>query len=309
VKIKISAVVCTLNRAPYLRKAIRSLIDQTLPSEDYEIIVVDNGSTDGTAEMVRDEFPYVSNLTYVREPVLGLSQARNTGWRSAKGDYVAYLDDDAVASPKWLEMILRVFATVKPAPGCVGGRIEPIWEAPRPPWLPDALLPYLTVIEWSKTPITLSTQQWVAGTNIAIPKLLLERVGGFQSALGRRGKKLLSNDEILIQIQLQNIGYQCYYHPDIAVRHHVPASRLTKRWFYNRVFWQGVSNGLIRSYQKPGSVSVRLDMGLRSIAGLMLTLVKLASLAPFTNEADRFALKCAVITEAGCISGLLGLVK
>jgi glycosyltransferase involved in cell wall biosynthesis len=305
---RISVVVCTHNRAAYLLKALKSLSDQTLQQQEYEILVVDNASTDNTRDAVV-RCTHIKNLRYLYESVLGLSQARNTGWRNSAGKYVAYLDDDAVASRQWLKNILDAFEGVEPKPGCVGGDVEPIWEAPRPSWLADAMLHYLTVVDWSKTPITLRGKQWLAGTNFAIPKFLLERIGGFETALGRQGSKLLSNDEILIQRQVQSMGFSCYYHPDIAVRHHVPASRLSKKWFYARAFWQGASHALIRIYQEPDSVWLRLDIGARSFTGLLLALLKLAGLAAFTNEAGRFALTCGVIAEIGCISALLGRAK
>src|SRR5690349_21431211 len=126
--IRISAIIPTYNRADYLGNAIQSLIEQTLPIEQYEILVIDNCSTDRTRQIVCEDFAHVPNLRYIYEPVLGLSQARNTGWQQARGDYVAYLDDDAIASSQWLEKILFTFRTVTPIPGCVGGKVEPIWE-------------------------------------------------------------------------------------------------------------------------------------------------------------------------------------
>ena len=129
--VRISAIVCTYNRSTYLRKALGSLVDQSLSKDQYEVIVIDNGSQDDTRQVI-DEFSWMPNLKYVYEPNLGLSQARNTGWRNAHGGYVAYLDDDAIACPRWLEKILEVFENVKPRPGCVGGKIEPRWELGHP---------------------------------------------------------------------------------------------------------------------------------------------------------------------------------
>jgi len=176
--VRISAVICTFNRADYLGKAVNSLVDQTLSKEEYEILVVDNGSIDNTRKVALEEFSHVQNLRYLYEPILGLSQARNTGWRNAKGEYVAYLDDDAIASPRWLEAILDVFETVKPEPGCLGGKVEPIWEAPQPLWLPDSLLASLSFVDWSENPCNLDHKQWLVGTNIAFPKYLLKAAGG-----------------------------------------------------------------------------------------------------------------------------------
>ena len=124
--IHISAVICTYNRADCLARAIKSLVNQTLPKENYEILIVDNASTDSTKDIIRREFSGVPNLSYFYEPVLGIARARNTGWNNAKGTYVCYLDDDAVASPEWLEKIIEVFRTTTLKIGCVGGRIDPV---------------------------------------------------------------------------------------------------------------------------------------------------------------------------------------
>jgi glycosyltransferase involved in cell wall biosynthesis len=305
----ISAVVCTFNRAQYLRKAIRSLLDQTLPSEDYEIIVVDNGSTDGTAEMVRDEFPCVSNLNYIREPVLGLSQARNKGWRCATGDYVAYLDDDAVASPSWLENILRVFETVRPMPGCVGGKVELIWEASRPKWLSEEMVGYLTKVDLAKTPVIVNDTQWLAGANMAFPRGRLEELSGFDLGLGRKSNKLLSMEEIQVQRKLQNKGYNCFYDPEVSVKHHVPPSRLTQKWFLRRAYWQGVSNALVEIQRKVLSALERTRIGVSVARRVFLSRRQMANLLMPTNDAERFALKCSALSRVGYAMAFWGIAK
>ena len=307
--IRISAIVCTLNRSHYLRKAIQSLLDQTLPREEYEIVVVDNGSTDDTAEMVHKEFSHMPNLYYFSEPVLGLSQARNTGWRSANGEYVAFLDDDAIASPHWLEKILDVFETVKPQPGCVGGKVEPVWEAPRPQWLSDSMAPYLTIVSWLDIPTTLGGNQWLAGANMAFPRNLLESVGGFNSTVGRSGDRLLSNEEILLQKQLIEKGHHCFYHPAVYVDHHIPRYRLSKGWFFRRVFWQGVCDAWLQLGQDSPSALKRLKIGLRVARKILFSRRQMFYLAVPTNDPKCFELKCYTLSKVGYVLGMWGLVR
>jgi len=241
VSIRISAIICTHNRASYLKKAIQSLVDQTLPKEQYEVIVVDNGSTDDTKAVV-ESFDHFENLRYIYEPVLGLSQARNTGWQNAQGEYVAYLDDDAVSCPEWLERIVVAFETVDPRPGSVGGKVMPIWEAERPAWLPKELEVALTIIDWADKPIFLTEDyQHLRGCNVAYPREILEKAGGFSTSLGRKGKSLLSGEEEFLERHLKEQNFGPYYDPEICVYHHIPAERLVKQWFYRRYFWQGAS--------------------------------------------------------------------
>ena len=125
--IELSAIICTYNRADYLRKSLASLAEQTLSTDRFEIIVVDNNSNDDTKAVVQEEYAYVPNLRYIFEPVPGLSKARNTGWQNANGKYIAFLDDDAVATLRWAEIYMEVFQNWEPTPGCSGGKAEPIW--------------------------------------------------------------------------------------------------------------------------------------------------------------------------------------
>ncbi len=238
----VSVVICTHNRARYLRETIRSLASQTLRRECFEILVVDNASTDETRCTVLEELSHVKNIRYIYEPVLGLAHARNTGWRNAKGQYVAYLDDDGLACQTWVERIVEAFATVNPAPGCVGGRVDPIWESPPPAWISDDLASLLAVVNWSHRPIFLSGEQYLAGVNMAFPRALLAELDGFHPGVDRLGKKLLSNGDILIERLLEAKGYGIFYDPNILVRHFVPKLRTTKKWLLKRSYWQGVSD-------------------------------------------------------------------
>ncbi|UCH72443.1 MAG: glycosyltransferase family 2 protein [Thermoplasmatales archaeon] len=304
----ISAVICTYNRADYLHKAIQGLVNQTLHKDQYEILIVDNGSTDKTQKVV-EKFSNTGNLRYVFEPILGLSQARNTGWKNAKGNYVAYLDDDAMTSPQWLEKISEVFETVKPKPGCVGGKIEPIWEAPKPIWLSDKILSQVTVLDWGPTPIFLNDDQWLAGANIAYPRKLLENIGGFSAALGRKGEKNLSMEENLIRAQLEKMGYRCYYHPEIAIKHHIMPQRLNKKWFLKKSYLNGVSSELIQMYLRPPSLLFRLSKGVTTILRILFSTKEVASLIFPIYKPDRFELKCSVISRIGHVLALWGLAR
>ena len=307
--IEVSAIICTHNRAKYLRKAIRSLADQSLRKSLYEIIIIDNGSTDNTKRIVLEELASVSNLRYVYEPVLGLSQARNTGWKNAEGEYVAYLDDDAIAGPQWLEKILLTFNSVKPVPGAVCGKVEPIWEAPRPGWVPDSMLGAFTIVDWSQCPIILNKKQFLPGANFALPIYLIRKVGGFKTKLGRQGNKLLSMEETLLRREIEAMGYYCYYNPQIAVRHHILASRLTQRWFLGRWYWQGISEAVLQVYLESLYPSERIRRVIPLARRLLLPPGRLPRLLLATNCPDRFAAKCLDLSRLGYMVGMLGIAK
>jgi glycosyltransferase involved in cell wall biosynthesis len=302
--IKVSAIICTFNRAHYLRRALRSLLDQTLPKEQYEIIVVDNRSTDCTGQVVREEYGSVSNLRYLYEPISGLSQTRNTGWENAKGKYIAYIDDDAVADSSWLSKIIEAFETIKPQPGCIGGKVEPIWEEPRPAWLSDNLALYLAILDIWESPTVLDSSQHFVGANMAFPRCILEAVEGFPISLGRIGNNLLSNEETLLQWRLSKYGYVCFYHPEIIVKHHIQPSRLNKSWFMRRLYWQGISNAIYQLTRQPFSRSIRLRLMLSAFRGAVSPRC-LFDLAIPTNNPQRFEHKCFAFGKFGYLIGLM----
>jgi glycosyltransferase involved in cell wall biosynthesis len=309
-RIHISAVICTHNRSGYLRKALQSLARQTLPTESHEIVVVDNGSTDATRDVCA-EFSDVKNLRYIYEPTIGLSHARNTGWRSARGRYVAYLDDDAVACPVWLERIVEVFETVRPRPGCVGGKVEPIWEAPRPAWLSDRIKSALTIADWSDHPHALTDlgKEWLVGANIAFPVEVLEQVGGFTPRLGRIGTHLLSGEEVLLSRQALKAGYSCFYHPEIAVRHHIPEHRLEKGWFLRRYYWQGITDASIQLIEEPLPRRARAALAASKVWELMRAPAQLLKILSVTNHPGQFTDRCLHLFTVGQIAGLLSFQK
>lgn len=305
----LSVVVCTYDRPHYLRKCLQSLLAQTLTIDSYEILVVDNGTDEGKIQTILDQTAKTAEVQYVREPRTGLSYARNTGWNRARGKYIAFIDDDALATPAWLERILAVFQNVHPRPGCVGGRVAALWESPRPPWLTDNLLGNLSLVDWSAQPGILSREQWLSGCNMAIPRELLEVADGFPIALGRRGHKLLSMEETALFARLQQMGHGLYYHPDILVWHHIAPERLSKSWFVRRAFWNGVSHALTRMQQTTPPVLERIHLVRVALRMKVLRTAPLRSLFTSSDDPDRFALRCATIGWTGYVLAMLGVVK
>jgi glucosyl-dolichyl phosphate glucuronosyltransferase len=295
----VSVIICTHNRVKDLGAAIGSVLSQGVDETFYETLVVDNASTDSTHDYVRARAAQVSNLKYIPETVLGLSRARNTGLGAAKGQYVAYIDDDAVANPGWLFQIPVAFAAGGPDVGCVAGKIDPIWGAPRPPWLHDNLLGCISVLDCSPVATRLEDHQEPFGANVIYKRDALLRVGGFSTELGRKGARLLSNEEILLQRQLKRFGYATYYDPRVSVRHHVPADRLTKSWFKRRAYWQGVSDALLESYvDSSPSLLVALKR-LRKLASIAKRPREMLSLAHRGNDPVAFLMACGVLTKLG----------
>jgi glycosyltransferase involved in cell wall biosynthesis len=273
---RISVAIPTHNRWDYLEKALAGLAQQSLPSALFEIVVVDNGSTDGTKATVDAATRRMPNVRYVYESNLGLNIARNTAWKEALAPYIAFLDDDAIPNQDWIERMLAAFEQASPRPGCVGGRIEPIFDGPVPAWLKGSLLDYLSVIDHSPQPkflTNLAVTQKLAGANFGLSRDALERIGGFVPDLDRIGTKLLSGGDVLVQIQVEQLGLAVYYDPAIHVRHHVSARRLTREWIVDRAYWGGASDALTSYYARGRGIvwaARTMFWGLRHVAPFRL---------------------------------------
>ena len=241
----ISVVICTYNRYEVLKKAVKSLTQQTLDDDKFEVLIIDNTPDAETGEgaTVKKDFESIENLTYVFEKTPGLSNARNVGFKLAKSPYISYLDDDAIASQVWVEEVLNAFETFDNV-GVVGGRIAPIWEIPRPSWLSDALVGNVSVVDWGGELRIAGSNEWFAGANISFSKKVLEAAGGFSTNLGRKGggQVLLSNEENELINFVRQSEYIEVYNPKASVDHLVERKRLTRDWFRRRSAWQAASD-------------------------------------------------------------------
>lgn len=243
--IKISAIICTFKRPDYLRLALRSLCEQSLPSEQYEIVVVDNAVEAKTRQVVKEFDEGCANLRYVTEEKVGLSRARNTGLKVAAGRYVAYMDDDARADAHWLEALVEAFEQTSPSPAAVGGRVWLDWQGEKPSWVPEHLLSLYTYVDHGSDARSLANGEYLVGANLAFDKDALRSVCGFDPDLGRQGSVLLSGEEAATLAQLRKIKKDIYYEPAAVVWHSVDQTRKRPGWLLRRLFWDGASQPLI----------------------------------------------------------------
>ena len=268
---RISAIICTHNREQYLGAAIDSLLEQTL--DNYEIIVVDNASTDGTAAIAKARLGD-PKVHYIHEPTLGLSVARNCGAEAAKGEVVAYLDDDAEASEGWLAALIKVFEENERV-AIAGGKVTLIWptNAHPPRWLSDDLASGLGLYDLGNE-LTYIQQPALTprGLNYAVRKSFLNEVGGFDTHLGRVGKNLLSNEEQqLTQLALSG-DYQVAYVPQALAAHNVAPARMKPGWFLSRSWWQGISESYREQVNGTTGLWQLRSGGERLIRGLYKTI-------------------------------------
>ncbi|HLY55968.1 MAG TPA: glycosyltransferase family 2 protein, partial [Stellaceae bacterium] len=164
---RITVSICTYDRYDVLPKAIESVAGQSLSRDRYRILVVDNSPDRRKAEAFGHRFETLPNLSYVTEATPGLSNARNLSARICDTPFVAFMDDDAIAAPDWLAEVLTAFEQFGASAMVVGGRVDPLWETPRPPWLHDALLGNVSVVDWGGETRAAAAHEWLAGTNIS----------------------------------------------------------------------------------------------------------------------------------------------
>ena len=301
----ISVILCTRNRAPLLEKALASVVRQDFPKSNYEIVVVDNASTDATPDVARS-FCNQADIQVVREERIGLCIARNTGWQAASGRYIALFDDDAQAQPGWLAAIHDAFARAPQSVGVIGGRVDPIWQAERPDWLGDEIAASLTIVDWGPHEKVIEDirREWLVGANMAAPKALIAAVGGFHPWLDRVGNNLLSSGDVFLQKEIMRRGYQCLYVPAMAIDHLVPPSRLNKRWFMKRFYWQGISDAVMYLLEHAPSRSERRRQALNRTRVLLRRRHTLRS-----GGSEDFTSRCLALIDLGFIAGLLGAAK
>jgi GT2 family glycosyltransferase len=174
-----------------------------------------------------------------------VSAARNCGAEASNADFIAFLDDDALAAPDWVEQIRKVATEQQPSPGVIGGRVLPVWEAPLPNWWPDSLRGVLSIIEWEGNGEFRTDQVpgWVEpyGVNMVVQRKPLLDMGGFADQLGRVGELLLSDEDVQVGWRLQDRGFSAWYDSRIVVHHQIQATRMRPEWLINRLYWQGAS--------------------------------------------------------------------
>jgi glycosyltransferase involved in cell wall biosynthesis len=235
----ISVVLCTYNRCDILGDALQSLVTQDTEADKYEVIVVDNNSTDRTRTVVESLIERGhSNVRYLFEGKQGLSHARNTGVREARALIVTFTDDDIRAAPDWISSILRAFDE-HPEVDLVGGKVLPRWNAPPPSWLTFENWAPLALIDYGNQSFYTSKerQQCLVGANLSVRKAVFDEVGYFRAEFQRVKDEIGSNEDHEFQLRFWQAGKTGLYASDVSVTADVQNERLTKA--YHRRWYSG----------------------------------------------------------------------
>ncbi|MFZ6050879.1 glycosyltransferase family 2 protein [Halocola ammonii] len=221
--LELSIVICTYNRSDFLPAALESLAGQTLSKDRYEVIVINNNSTDQTEEVSKafEQTHQEVNFGYYIEKNQGLSFARNRGIKESKGKFISYIDDDAVASPSYAEAIVEAFGNF-PDYAALGGKVTPFYDGEEPKWLTPHLWGMVAKVDQGEEPKTFGKKTPV-GCNMAFRKEIFKTIGLFDT---ERTKNRWDDRYIFNQVSAH--GYKTLYYPKASVRHHIPSSRVSE---------------------------------------------------------------------------------
>lgn len=219
----ISVVVPTRNRAAALATLVEALIGQDASGIAFEVLIVDNGSTDRTADVVARAAAGDPRVRFIREPNRGASHARNAGIVRAAAPIVAFVDDDVVPARDWIRAIHRTF-DAHPEVDCVGGRVEPRWAAPPPDWL-DAQHCAPLALQVDRPPRFDAdhASACLITANFACRRRVFDEVGGFSTAFQR-------DEDREFNLRLWRAGKRGLYADDVRVVAPIEPQRLTKRY-------------------------------------------------------------------------------
>jgi len=228
----VSIVIPTYKRARALPRVIGSALNQTFPGAEYEVLVVDNNSPDGTAQVIDEvarEHP--GRVRRIVETRQGVSYARQAGIDQARGPIVAFFDDDVRVADNWVETIVYALQS-HPGVECVGGKVLPDWSAPPPPWLTAEHWAPLGLQDYGDRPMLMSSAnpRGLISANLACRKEVLERVGGFSLELQRVKDGIGSLEDDDWNRRFWKAGGVALYLPALLAWTDVPPERLTRAY-------------------------------------------------------------------------------
>jgi glycosyltransferase involved in cell wall biosynthesis len=244
----VSINICTYNRRAFLHTALESVLSQHANGLRYEVLVVDNNSTDDTRQLIESFIARgATNLRYLFEGRQGLSYARNTGVAAARSPIVAFTDDDIQVAPDWVATIKQTLDD-HPEIECVGGKILPRWPSAPPAWLTREHWAPLAIVDYGQKPFYVNTgnQLCLLTANMAIRKQTLQRVGGFLPDLQRVENSIGSMEDHELLLRLWKVQAQGLYVPELVVSSEIAPDRLTKHYHRRWRFGHGGFYALAR---------------------------------------------------------------
>lgn len=255
--VRLSIVIATYNRSAMLMQTLQSVIEQTLPREEWECVVVNNNSTDSTAtdfDAFAARYPDY-NLRMVLETNQGLSYARNRGIRESEGEYIAIVDDDERIAPEFVASYVALFDEV-PDAVAAGGPIVAEYPTGRPRWMSAFTeRPIANTMYFGEEVREFPRGRVPGGGNMALRRSAVRRYGVFDTSLGYVGESLVGGEESDLFERLQIAEAKYYYVPKAVMYHIIPKEKLTVEYLRRLSYNVGVSQlRRARYYHRKGRV-------------------------------------------------------
>jgi glycosyltransferase involved in cell wall biosynthesis len=230
---RITVAVITYNRSRFLKETLAGLVKQDYPSALWELLVIDNNSTDDTAEVVASFMsapPFPRRVVETRQ---GLDHGRNRAISEAMGEIIVLADDDILMPSDWLSKLVAPFASEKAHTiGVVGGEVIPVFPDGLPKWMEGAHRP----LSFRKDAGVLPADQSPMGANFAFPKWVFAKLGTFRTELDRQGTSLFGGGDTEMIRRVRASGLEVWFVPEAKVFHQMPASRLSMDYAMRHAF-------------------------------------------------------------------------
>ncbi len=231
--IRVTVAVITYNRSRQLRQALAGMLRQDYPADRWELLVIDNNSTDDTRDVVASFVTTMPAPRRIVETRQGLDYGRNRAIEEAKGDLIVLVDDDVLVEPDWLAQLVAPFSSESAHRiGVVGGEVVPVFPDGLPAWLEGSHRP----LGFRSDPGPLPSSQAPMGANFAFPKWVFVRFGAFDTRLDRQGARLFGGGDSEMIRRLRTVGLEAWFVPGAKVLHQIPAERLTLGYSLRHAF-------------------------------------------------------------------------
>ena len=267
----ISIVIASKNRAKELERTLLSLLtDENLANSDWEVVVIDNGSSDQTSHVCTSfarSFP--KHFRFLRESLPGKSNALNTGFRAISADIIALIDDDVLCQADYLHGIRSAYQGGKNI--AAQGRVFVDYHGKRPAWFDDDEYfdQMMLLTDLGDQQCELSRSPW--GVNMVVPASAIEKSGGFCPQLGA-GVRICFGEDAEFGRRLRNSGLSVMYMPEIVVRHQVSLERLSVTYVLKR----GFKIGLCSAFYSPAPKVSLSRLSLYAVKELLFALPSVA---------------------------------
>lgn len=265
---KLSIIICTYNRSQYLPDALESIKNQAIDTNEFELIIINNNSTDSTDEICKTfvkENPSMQ-IVYAIEHQQGLSYARNKGIELARAPYLSFIDDDAITTTDYAQNIIRNFDQ-HPEYDALGGKVLPIYpNGIEPDWMSPYQYGLVAKVDRGEEKASFG-KKYPVGCNMAFRTAVFKEIGVFNVDL------TLRNDDKYIFLQMQKHGKKTLYVPDVVVNHNIDAYRLEYEYLHKLSRIIG-SSERIRLKQEPfvHTIIKPLEYFAKLIAGILIAL-------------------------------------